>query len=98
MRYSVRFDGSPLLGAGIQELDLGDLVSSAEVWVNGRSAGIRVSPPWRYSLSGLVKPGENVMEIVVQNTLANHYLTIPSRYRGSPRSGLFGPVRLLWTK
>ncbi len=34
------------------------------------------------------------IEILVYNTLVNHYLTIPTRYRGSLRSGLIGPVRL----
>ena len=28
------------------------------------------------------------------NTLANHYLTIPTRYRGELTSGLLGPVML----
>jgi len=41
-----------------------------------------------------VKPGENRIEILVYHTLADHYLTIPTRYRGSLRSGLIGPVRL----
>jgi hypothetical protein len=27
-------------------------------------------------------------------TLANHYSTIPTRYRGQPTSGLLGPVAL----
>jgi hypothetical protein len=40
------------------------------------------------------KAGTNRLEILVYNTLANHYLTIPTRYRGSLRSGLLGPVRL----
>jgi hypothetical protein len=31
---------------------------------------------------------------LVFNTLANHYQTIPTRYRGSTKSGLLGPVRL----
>jgi hypothetical protein len=29
------------------------------------------------------------------STLANHYQTIPSQYRGDPKAGLIGPVRLL---
>ncbi|MHC4199257.1 MAG: hypothetical protein ACYSU0_04640, partial [Planctomycetota bacterium] len=41
------------------------------------------------------KTGENTLEVLVYNTLANHYQTIPSRYRGKPLSGLLGPVRLL---
>ena len=75
-------------------LNLGSVVSSAEVRVNGRPAGIRVAPPWTLDVSKLVKPGENRLEILVYNTLANHYSTIPTRYRGSPLSGLLGPVSL----
>jgi hypothetical protein len=77
------------------EIDLGRVVATAEVFVNGRSAGVRVAPPWRADLSGLLKSGDNAIEILVYNTLANHYQSIPSRYRGSPESGLIGPVRLL---
>jgi len=75
-------------------LDLGDVAATAEVRVNGKVAGIRVTPPWGVDISEQVKAGENRIEILVYNTLANHYLTIPTRYRGSPRSGLIGPVRL----
>jgi hypothetical protein len=32
--------------------------------------------------------------VLVYNTLSNHYQTIPSNYRGSPVSGLMGPVHL----
>jgi hypothetical protein len=53
-----------------------------------------VTPPWVVDISGQIKAGENRIEILVYNTLANHYLTIPTRYRGSTRSGLIGPVRL----
>lgn len=75
-------------------LDLGNAVSSAEVRVNGELAGIRVAPPWRVDISKQVRPGENRIEVLVYNTLANHYLTIPTRYRGELTSGLLGPVKL----
>jgi len=75
-------------------LALGEVVSSAEVIVNGKSAGVRVAPAWKFDLSGLLHAGENQLEILVFNTLANHYQTIPTRYRGSVRSGLLGPVTL----
>lgn len=75
-------------------LDLGALVSSAEVRVNGQPAGVRVAPPWRVDISKHVKPGKNRLEILVFNTLANHYLTVPTRYRGELTSGLLGPVKL----
>ncbi len=75
-------------------LDLGGVAASAEVHVNGRLAGIKVAPPWRLDISSLVVEGQNRIEVLVYNTLSNHYGTIPTRYRGSPVSGLLGPVRL----
>jgi hypothetical protein len=48
-------------------------------------------------ITRLVNPGENRIEVLVCNTLANHYTTIPTRYRGSTVSGLLGPVTLNMT-
>ncbi len=79
---------------GRQTLDLGSVAASAEVVVNGKPAGIRVAPPWRVEISGLLRPGTNRLEILVCNTLANHYVTVPTRYRGALTSGLLGPVKL----
>ncbi|MCY3022099.1 MAG: hypothetical protein NTW87_24065, partial [Planctomycetota bacterium] len=75
-------------------LDLGNVVSSAEVHVNGQPAGARVAPPWRWDVTKLVRPGENSLEVLVYSTLGNHYTTIPTRYRGSVTAGLLGPVRI----
>ena len=76
-------------------LDLGNVAGTAEIRVNGQSAGVRVAPPWRQEITGLLKEGANTVEVLVYNTLSNHYQTIPSSYRGDPLSGLLGPVRLL---
>jgi len=70
------------------------VAASAEVHINGHAAGIRVAPPWRLDISRFVRAGENRIEILVYNTLANHYLTIPTRYHGTTRSGLLGPVTI----
>ena len=75
-------------------LDLGNVVATAEVHINGRRAAVRVAPPWTFDISELVRAGENRIEILVYNTLANHYLTIPTRFRGSTVSGLLGPVTI----
>ncbi len=75
-------------------LDLGKVVATAEVRVNGQTAGVRVAPPWRVDITAQVRPGENRIEVLVYNTLANHYLTIPTNYRGDLISGLLGPVTL----
>jgi hypothetical protein len=75
-------------------LDLGNVVATCEVYVNGRQVGIRVAAPWKLNVTGCLESGENTVEIVVYNTLANHYQTIPSFYRGDPVSGLMGPVQM----
>ena len=75
-------------------LNLGELVASAEVIVNGQSTGSKSSSPWKFDLSGKLKSGENRIEILVYNTLGNHYLTTPSQYIGRTNSGLIGPVKL----
>ena len=67
-------------------------VCSADVRVNGKPAGVRVAPPWKFDISKEVCAGENRVEVTVYNSLANHYQTIPTCYRGSPESGLLGPV------
>jgi hypothetical protein len=85
---------SPAQLASRTVLDLGEVVATAEVRVNGRTAGIRVAPPWKLDITEHVKAGDNRIEILVYNTLANHYLTVPTKYRGNPKSGLLGPVRL----
>lgn len=75
-------------------LDLGNVVSSAELHVNGRLVGIKTTPPWTFELTGNLKAGQNRIEVLVCNTLANHYVTIPTHYRGEIQSGLLGPVKI----
>ncbi len=79
-------------------LDLGKVSATAEVRVNGGLAGVRVAPPWRVDISGQLRIGTNRIEVLVYNSLANHYLTIPTRYRGELTSGLLGPVKLELTR
>jgi hypothetical protein len=93
-RYRKNFEFSLNQTQGQVILNLGNVVSTAEVHINGNLAGIKVAPPWKFDISDLVKQGENLIEILIYNTLANHYLTIPTRYRGSLESGLIGPVNI----
>jgi hypothetical protein len=76
------------------ELNLGSVISSAEVWVNGKNVGVKTAPPWVYDISRFVRTGDNSIEVLVYNTAANHYTSIPTMYRGSITSGLLGPVTL----
>jgi hypothetical protein len=76
-------------------LNLGEVSSTAEVFVNGKSAGIRIMQPWMFDITSLVKTGaKNKIEVLVYSAMDNHYRTIPTRYRRPYKSGLFGPVTL----
>jgi hypothetical protein len=62
----------PYLEDGLQlTLDLGKVCYNAEVWLNGVLVGTRVWPPYHVDLTGHVKPGKNVLTVVVANLLAN---------------------------
>lgn len=93
-RKQIRLDAEECARAEI--IDLGRVVSTAELFVNGTSAGVRMAAPWRFDVSGLLHPGVNRLEIRVYNTAAPHYVSIPTLYRGETTSGLLEePVLLL---
>jgi hypothetical protein len=60
-------------------LDLGDVRESARVRVNDKAAGVLVAHPFRLDVSGLLKPGENTIEIQVTNLSANRIRDLDRR-------------------
>jgi len=60
-----------------------------EVRVNGEVAGVRLWPPHIVEITPLLRPGENLLELVVANTLVNLLEAVPRA------SGLAGPPRLV---
>jgi hypothetical protein len=52
-------------------LDLGDVRELAEVFVNGKSAGVLWKAPFRADITALVKPGANELKIEVMNLWIN---------------------------
>ena len=94
MTYRATVSVSAEMRNTISALDLGTVGCSAEVCINGVSAGVRVASPWRVNVAGLLKTGENTVEITVYNTLANYYRRIPTAFNANPpASGLLGPVQ-----
>ena len=93
--YSKSLDLTAAEAGEITHIDLGKVIATAGLRVNGEDAGVRVAPPWKFDVAGLLKAGPNTITVTVFNTLSNHYQTIPNNYRGDPDSGLFGPVRML---
>jgi hypothetical protein len=59
------------------ELDLGDVREIAEVWVNGKHAGVTWHRPHRLDVTELVRPGENELRVEVTNLLINRVLGSP---------------------
>lgn len=77
-------------------LHLGEVDATCQVKVNGTDHGILMSPPYTVDISKSVRRGStNRIEVLVYSTLANHYRTVPSAYRGNTRSGLVGPVSVV---
>lgn len=108
VRYRTAFSAPEAGRGGRVWLDLGDVAVSAEVRLNGEPLGIRAWAPYTFDVTDAVVPGDdNVLEVVVYNTLANYYATVPDVAQLSVgqgglvparlRSGLIGPVRLVHT-
>ena len=75
-------------------LDLGSVVATCEVKVNGKAVGVRMSPPYSVDITEYIHSGENDIEVLVYSTLSNHYQTLTTPYRGEPTAGLLGPVKI----
>ena len=61
-------------------LDLGAVLYSARVRLNGRDLGPRAWRPFRWDIGPYTRPGNNLLEIEVTNTRANELAGDPTRY------------------
>lgn len=91
-------------------IDLGKVKYMAEVFVNDKSVGARLWPPFAFDLSNELKPGENKIRIRIGNLMVGNIWL--KEDLGQLRTwgwdenpdfdkydaGLFGPVKLLVTK
>src|SRR5690606_24648102 len=69
VRYAARFRLQAHKANGRLILDLGRVRGTAEASVNGAPVGVRVLAPYRFDLTGAVRPGVNELEVLVCNTL-----------------------------
>ena len=97
------------VGSGIS-LDLGRVKYMAELFVNGKSVGARLWPPYIFDLSRELKPGDNKIKVRVGNLVIGDFWI--KEDLGKLRTwgwegllgfdqydaGLFGPVKLLVNK
>ena len=97
VEYSQLVQVPPELAGSSVKLDLGRVRGTAEVVINGKTAGIRLWTPYKFDLTGRLKPGSNTIVVRIFNTLGPHYATgMPTRFINEEQveSGLFGPTRL----
>jgi hypothetical protein len=82
-------------------LDLGAVQHYAEVYVNGKLAGLALWPPYRVKVGPFLRGGENRISVVVANSIANRFAWDKWGTRGTGKpdpSGLLGPVKLMLMK
>ena len=96
---------------GRLSIDLGEVKNLAEVSVNGKPLGIVWKAPYRVDVTGVLKPGENSVEIKVTDAWVNRIIgdrqpnatrtytfTSPKFYKADSKlvsSGLLGPVKII---
>ncbi|MCA0755778.1 glycosyl transferase family 2 [Paenibacillus sp. N4] len=90
-RYETEFEWND--DAGHALLELGEVYETAEVWLNGEQAGVRICPPYHMEIIGLVR-GKNKLVIEVTNTLVKEQRDFLSAFAQQEPSGLIGPVQL----
>ena len=85
----------------MKQLEIEDVFESAEVWVNGEFAGMRLCPPYRFDIDGLCKDGTNEVRIEVRTTLERkvHAITGGMSFFGPEflvvaPSGILGEVKV----
>lgn len=88
IRYETTFQGK------CQEISLGRCYDGVEVFVNGVSAGTRISYPYQFHVQELTTDGTNTLTIETGTTLTNVVPDAMSQERPVPPQGIFGPVRL----
>jgi hypothetical protein len=82
--------------SGRVQLDLGRVRGTAEVLVDGQSAGVRFCAPYVFELADLA-PGEHTLDVEVFGTVAPYLDAVsPTHFvfGGQRTAGLFGPVRV----
>ena len=85
-------------------LNLGKVADICEVWVNGKPAGVKWFGERVYDITGLLRPGDNTIEVKVTTLMGNYIQTLKDnkvaqrfvikRKQPYVSAGLIGPVKL----
>lgn len=69
-----KFESAKLQNGDRYFLNLGEVKNIARVRLNGKDLGVVWTAPWRIDISGIVKEGENNLEIEVANLWVNRLI------------------------
>ncbi len=81
LTYETTFQAQP--GERLR-VDLGDVYYTAEVFVNGQSAGSRLWPPFVFDISPYLRDGENQLAVKIGNLACNGFRKQVEQLRNSP--------------
>ncbi|NLG28737.1 MAG: glycosyl transferase family 2 [Chloroflexi bacterium] len=87
---TIRYEATLTAERAYTRLDLGLVGETAELWVNGRPCGARISPPYRFACE--FRPGANQIVVEVVNNPAYRERDVFSQFMPLPPTGLLGPV------
>jgi len=73
VEYTVKFKCADSEKKNAQVLDLGDVRYVCQASLNGEPLGKRLWPPFVYEIKGKIRKGDNVLKVIITNTLANQY-------------------------
>lgn len=89
MTYNLYFNIDKLTMTDRVVIDLGEVHEICELYINIFYAGVCLWPPYSFDITEYIKGGENIVTIIVTNTMANKL------EKARRKSGLLGPVRIL---
>ncbi len=80
------------------QIRLSQVYETAEVWLNGVYAGYALGAPYRFDVSGLLRPGTNRLVIEVTNTLAKQVGDYCSAIVPQEPGGMLADPELIYCK
>ena len=74
VEYEVMFKCPVSVKNSAEILDLGDVRYACQASLNGEQLGKKLWKPYEYNIKGKIKEGENILKVIVTNSLANQYV------------------------
>ncbi|MDD4870086.1 MAG: glycosyl hydrolase [Kiritimatiellae bacterium] len=73
VEYIVKFNCTTDAAKNARVLNLGDVRYVCQAWLNEEPLGKKLWQPFLYDIRGKIRNGNNILKVIVTNTLANQY-------------------------